>query len=244
MKFAVAHEHRDFFRKHHRIEFEALLSSKQQQLLVENIPTVLSSRLGIAPEKWDSIAPEKLFMVARDLWRANVSLKKVILQKFFAEIASELIEYKPLRIGYDQLYLSKPRFQASSEKSFYTEFLNKRHSLNEGSSLQGIACGLMLCLSHLFSESEEHQKTNELLLESPRLFSPKSGSGVFFSPDIPIPFEELTAHPGAIYLLIVYTKAYTIYSLQPNDPHTHDFKHLGYGIGDKLSDKLNPVIYR
>ncbi|QLH36192.1 MAG: hypothetical protein HWD61_08680 [Parachlamydiaceae bacterium] len=45
-------------------------------------------------------------------------------------------------------------------------------------------------------------------------------------------------------MLLAFADFRTVYILNENDPHTHTLKHLGYVFGDKLSDKLNPIVYR
>lgn len=233
MKFATASEHRDFFRKNHLIEFDHLLLPEQADLLVKGIENALAHRLKISPEKVKDTPSEKLFLAGRDLWRENVSVKKLILQSSFGEIASELIEEKPVRIAYDQLIPKKPNFVYSNKEEKYYSFLHTKHTLIEMSGLQGMLCGLMLRLSPSTQTAEP---------ATPSLFSNTMGSGVFFRPDIPIDF--LTLPQQSSYLLITYCRATTVYTLQQEDSHPHELKKYGYSFGDKLTDALNPVIFR
>jgi len=46
------------------------------------------------------------------------------------------------------------------------------------------------------------------------------------------------------YLMLVYTHPTAIYYLEEKDPKTHHLKSLGYVFGDRLNDKLNPIVYR
>lgn len=233
MNFAVDGKHRDFYRKQRWIEFEDLLSSNQLDLLNQEINKILSARLNTPLTYLSAFPTEKLFENGRDVWRGIQSLKKIILSKGLAEAASELIEYKPLRIGYDQFF--PVTGQSLAENSSYAVLLTKTLTLEEISCIQGVMCGLMLCIK----SSEQSNNENE----PSTIFSKIAGNGVVFAPDWPIPFHELKSHPDSRYLLIVYTTSKAVYRLQENDPHVYFFKQLGYNFGDKLSDTLNPLVY-
>lgn len=235
MKFAVAKEHRDFFRKHNRIEFEGLLPVEQRDKLLGAKATIISERLAAAG-KAKTLPVDAVFKVGYDLWRGNADAKKIILQKSFAEIASELIELKPLRIAYDQLLppLSSPSLAGSED---YREWLSSASTLNEISSVQGILCGLMLCLS------QPQDAAVAAPSEVPSIFATKAGNGVFFSPDAPLNFNELVNRQGYTYLMVVYTKSVSVYLKIDSDPHTNEFRRLGYNFGDRLSDRFHPLVY-
>jgi len=108
-------------------------------------------------------------------------------------------------------------------------------TLEDMSCIQGVLCGAIFCLSQP-AEQEE--------LPASTLFSTKVGNGVYFSPQMQIPFNELIDREGYTYLMVVYTKASAVYYFQEKDPHVHDFKHWGYNFGDRLSDRLNPLVYQ
>jgi hypothetical protein len=225
MRFAVASEHRQFFRKNQCIEFDGILNSEQALRLKQEIEKALSQRLGVTLEKLKEISPEKLFTEGRDLWRVSPSLRKLILQSSFAEIAADLVEKKPIRIGYDQFF----------PKKISRATMHESYSLNEMSCLKGIVCGFMLCIS----QTSDIKETPPL-----SLFSCKAGNGVYFHPDLALSFFPPPECQGNAYLLIVYCQETAIYYLQEKDPHTHALKHLGYIYGDKLSSAHHPIIYR
>lgn len=235
MKFAVASEHREFFQKERVIEFDALLNEKQLPQLLSALDEALAERLSIPINDIEGLSPGKLFMAGRDLWRANPLVKKLVAQKQLAEIASELIEQKPLRLGYDQLFPElRGRTYQSSVSDAYHQLLNTHLTLNEVSSIDGVLCGLMLCLKGDGTGPAE-PKT---------VFSNMPGNGVFFSPDAPLDFQHLTKHPLQRYLLIVYSRKSSFYKLNEQDPHTYALKHLGFSFGERLSDKSHPTIIR
>lgn len=241
MKYAVASEHLDFFKKNGVIEFEKLLNPTQLHSLVDGLQAALSSVLQVSPEKVPQLSSPTLFMAGRDLWRKNEAVRKIALSPILAKIASELIEYKPLRIGYDQFLFWTPKIHHvdRSDQSL-TEFLEGRSSLRETCSLQGVACGLMLCLE----DAKDKEETSAETGQNSGIYSFQAGNGIYFSPDTILDFGEFCRRQGQSYYLIIYTQKTAVYVLTPRDPNTHALKSVGYVFGDRLSDKLNPIIIR
>lgn len=230
MKFAVDSNHREFFYKHHAIEFEALLDEKQLASLSEHIRRALSLRL-----KGGTDTPENLFMAGRDLFREESAIRKIVTQRLFAEIASELTQQKPLRLGYDQFIPPPPAPETLNyTQSPYFQMLKSQPTLQEIGPLQGVICGMMICLKGGAWESTPDGPT----------FSRKAGNAVFLSPLALVDFADLMKASGCSYLLIVYVQANAVYILNPADPNTHALKSYGYSLGDKLTDKLNPILFR
>ncbi len=206
MHFAVDGKLRHFYQSQGCLELEELLSVSSAESLLKEAKAVLKKRASI--ESYSS---------SRDLWRESALIKKTTLSRPLAEVVSSLIEKRPLRIGYDELISSNAHLQSAT--------------LQEVSSLQGILCGVMLCLQAPSKEKE--------MADFP-LFSTTVGNGVVFSLDFVIKGpEEL----DGIYLLIVYTQSKAVYVFQENDWQFLSFKKLGYNFGDKLLDAFNPVIY-
>ena len=228
MHFSVVREHRDFFRKNHWLECEGVLSQDELGRAAQSISQALAKRLGVT----DSVRTpaDQVFAAGRDLRRETPALKKIVCSHFLGEIAGELIERKPLRLGYDML-LPAP-FADFLATGSYEEFIGKTPTLIEMSGIQGVLCGAMLCISGPSAEVETHG-----------LFSTVPGSAVYFKPDWPLPLHELRARKGHLYLLIVYVDPKAVYCRQEQDPHLHEFKRLGYQFGDRLTDTLNPIVY-
>lgn len=240
MKFATAKEHRDYFQKQGWIEFEDLLSNDQLILANQAIDQVLAARLSVPQDRLHLSSSEKFYLQGRDLWRSNLILRKLVTHTRFAEIAAELIEKKPLRLGYDQLFPARQQKPFSPESSqIYSNFLEKTLSLEMMSCLSEIACGLVLT----FNEKQESFSENHLM-EGANVFSNHAGNIIFFKPDLLINWNYLYAHLGQRFYLIVYTYPSAHYQLQSQDPHTHALKRLGYIFNDKLNDHLHPIIYR
>lgn len=232
MKSAVESEHRQYFRKNHHIEFDGLLTSVQVEEINTGLAEVLASRLHVKTPHAFQEPADQTFSVGRDLWRSNDVLRKYATSSRLAEIASELIEYKPLRLAYDQFYPSLhstvPPFLASTP---YRELIRQPRSLKEVSCVQGVLGGVILCLA---GDTENNHS----------LFTGKAGNGVFFSAETVLDFHELFQEKPHRYWMIVYTHPTSIYVLQEADPQTHEMKRAGYVFGDKLSEKLNPLVYR
>lgn len=201
MKFAVVGEHRFHFETHQNIEFEELLSNEQIDALNHAIDKTL-----------DGGDP---FTQGRDLWRHNPIIKQAVASRRLAEIAGQLVDKRPIRIGYVQLL----------EKGSYSQW-SEPVSLREISPFQGLVCGLFLCLQ----ESDEE--------ETP--FPVIPGSGLFVDSNQKIDFTTLPPR----YLLITYLEEVSLYIARDKDPLAHYLKPFGYNYGDRLKTRTHPLIYR
>lgn len=114
MKYALAKEHREFFAKNHYIEFEGLLT-------IEEITSLQRKIAQLLPKK------------QRDLWREDVDLQKIVLNRKLAEVASDLFKQSELRIAFDQ-------YQKESSPL----------SLQQRSSLHPLVAALAIPLDELF----------------------------------------------------------------------------------------------
>lgn len=213
INFSVVGEHRNFFRKHQWIECEELLSPKELSYIQEKI--------------------ENKEIAQRDLWRQEAPLKKIVLNKSLARVAAELTETRSLRFGYDQLLILPKK--THEEPTAYDLLLQQTLSLENISSIQGVICGVMLCVQADQSAHIDEQ-------DSP-IFSINPGNGVFFTPEFPIDFTTVHRRPGCTYLMIVYVQPTSVYYSQPHDPFCRHFQQLGYQFGDRLSEQLNPLVF-
>lgn len=232
MHFSINKEHRNFYSKNHWIEVEGIFKPSQIEALLSEIAQVMGQRLKQSPEQVLSTMPEKIFEHGRDLWRENSAIKRALFKKSLAEVVSELIEQKPLRFGFDQLFPAPDLPFVFKEG--YSELLSKSYTLKEMTCIQGVLCGAMICVKPPVSPE---------VIKSPGVFPINTGSITFLSPDFPLPFEELSQRSGALYIMTVYVQKSSVYTLEERDPHTHAFKQIGYALSDKLSDKLNPIVF-
>jgi hypothetical protein len=227
MKYAVDSEHRDFFQKHRFLELEELLTPKQLEEANAAIEAALKVRLSV--NQLDQQSAENLFMAGRDLWRQDQQLRKLICQRGLAEIASELISVKPIALAFDQLIVSPDLHPlVTADNRAYIDLMKTPTSLEEISSVQGLVCGLLLCLR----AGEPHP-----------LFPSVAGHGVYFDPKVPLDFGFLRRDRERRLLLIAYAEKSSYYYQQNNDPHLHYLKRFGYHFGDKLSIKHIPPVF-
>ena len=254
MKYAVDGDHRNFFQKHHRIEFDGLLSSEQIKACNTALNEVLCVRLSKTLANVNRLPSETLFMAGHDLWRAHPVIKKIVTQRTYGEVAAELFLQQPLRLAYDQLIIPPtPAIIQTEANPVYVELIEKGATLESMSGIQGIIGGLMLCLSDApikvepegeVKEKEEKEEEPENKLQETSLFANQAGNGVFFDNTVVIPFSELAERQNQRFLLIVYTQQVSVYVMQKTDPHLHHLKRFGYQFGDKLSIKHHPIIFR
>lgn len=201
MKFAVVGEHRFHFETHQNIEFEELLSKEQIDALNHAIDQTLDGR--------------DPFTEGRDLWRNNSIIKQTVANRRLAEIAGQLVDKRPIRIGYVQLL----------EKGSYSHW-SEPVTLRDIAPFQGIVCGLFLCL-----EESEKEETS---------FPVTPGSGLFVDPNQQIDFTKLPSR----YVLITYLEEVSLYIARDKDPLVHYLKSFGYNYGDRLLNTTHPLIYR
>jgi hypothetical protein len=220
MKYAVDVEHREYFQNNKLIEFDNLLSEEQVVEIQKAINETLLKRLGVSLAQFKNESSKNIFMAGHDLWRSSDEIKKLITQRKLAEYAAELTFQKHLRLGYDQLIFEK----------FFEDLMHP--NLQEISSIQGVVCGLMICLS---SSDTEQPSTS--------VFSSKSGNGIYFSSEFPIDFAALGNMKNQ-YLLIAYTSFTSVYVAQRLDPNANYLKKLGYNLGDKLRVKHHPIVFK
>ena len=224
MKFAIAKEHRDHFQRSGSIEFENFLSADQLSLFNQAIDQSLSKRLGALNNKKESL--DQQFLNGRDLWRGDEPLRKLIFQPYLAAVASELVEKRPIRLGYDQFFAVPQTSQLSaSQEGAYAHFLRQTASLEAISSIEGLLCGLMLCLSMAdpkFVHAED--------AEGADIFPTQAGHALFFQPQLAVNWGNLYRHPGQCYYLLVYTASLSQYRLNAGDPHAHALQAFGLYI--------------
>lgn len=240
IKFALAKEHRLHFERQQLLELEGILAPLQIHQLQEKINQVISH--SAPPKNWKRASVvERNFKEGRDLWRKDQAIRKLVTDKGLAKIASELLGGKFLRLGYDQLlsnvaFLNDP-LEVLPADSIYAPLLNKPTTLEEMSCIQGVLCGVCICLS-------SSETITESLLPQNSLFSNHLGNVVFFSADKSIDFSELKNCPSQEFLLIAYAAKTALYVPNEADAHQHALKKLSYVFGDRLTDELHPVVCR
>lgn len=205
MKFSVAKEHKHFYTQKGYIEFESLLTQSQLQQLkgvINGLPLKLSNH--------------------RDIWRSNLTVRRVATQDRLIEVAAELTDFQTLRLGYDHIWNNKT-----------LEIYPAETSLVESGSLQGVACGLIICLE----AGENIAETDSFNLPS------KPGSGMYVSPTMRLDFSK-GIEKGGHYILFAYAFSNAVFLKNPLDAYGISFRDMGYAYGDRLIDSRNPIVYR
>lgn len=225
MQFTITGEHRYYLDKHRKLDLEQVLPESKVENLKSALAGALRLRLG---DNWKLERSETLFVEGHDLHCTNEGLQKIISQRPWVAAFAELLDCRPLRLGFDQYYPANKSVNKVGEQP-YRDFLNKNYSLNESSCIRGICGGILICLE---APSEE-----TTLPKVP-------GDATLYLPDCPIPLAELN-NPGAgNYFLITYADTISLYVPNKSDPHMHTLKRWGYAFGDKLKEPHYPIIYR
>lgn len=221
MKFSVDSEQKSFFNKYHAIELESLLSEQD----------LISLNQGIQETLPKSLPAKEQFLQGRDLWRRSEQIKKVITHHRIVSLVYELVQEKPIRLGFDQFFP-----QIGEKENFYNEFFKGPLPFQSFSAIQDL-----LCLVLIYLKGDEIGPAD---IPNKNLFPAKPGNVVFFSPDYEIDFEQLSPRNNQSFLLVGFTRHHSQYLLIDKDPQRHYLKKLGYVFGDKLHDNLHPVLLR
>ncbi|MFS8563874.1 MAG: hypothetical protein LVR00_05990 [Rhabdochlamydiaceae bacterium] len=103
MQFTLAAAHQDFFTDHQHIEFNNIFSIEEIKILQDAIHEVLTQR---EQKIIETRSAKELFKAGRDVWRDHPAIKKIVLHKRLAKIASPLFQQPIIRIAYDQALCS------------------------------------------------------------------------------------------------------------------------------------------
>lgn len=154
----------------------------------------------------------------RDLWRLNEDVKKVVFSKRLIELAYDILQKKPLRIAFDQL------LESSQYEKQVTDFSTDLASLQD-----------LSCISNLEGFFLISLKTSvQLELEA--------GDGYFILPSTSLSLLKLP--DASHFFLIAFGSKFSQYLYEERDPQLHFLKSLGYVFGDKLNDRLHPILLR
>lgn len=149
-----------------------------------------------------------------NFWLKEPTWRREPFLRHAAETAAQLCSQKSAHLGFIEL-ISKGKICQSSLFNF-----------KSSSPFQGLFCGLVIAL-------EDYE-------EAPILpFPKKAGNGLFFFPSLT--FKESLA--PARSLLITFLEASSRFFCNRQDPHLAFWMERGYSAGDKLKERLNPLLY-
>lgn len=164
----------------------------------------------------------------RDLWRVDESVKKIVFSKRLVDVVFQLTQKKPLRLAFDQYIPEKSAALLDrNEQVPLFNYFGDEPAFQDKSSINSLV-GLLLLVLNGDEESSSIGK----------------GGGYFILPQAILSKEDLPFSPNQQFLLIGYADMHSQYLYQPLDPHGHFLKQLGYVFGDKLNDRLHPVLLR
>lgn len=166
-----------------------------------------------------------------DLWRENDSVKQIVFSRRLVNLVYELTNKKPLRIAFDHYLPEKSKgLLDTDKKSSVEEFFENSVSLQERVSINPLVGMFMLVLNTEASQDEETGIT--------------AGGGYFILPTSAFSFDELSLNPNQRLFLIGYGDSHSQYLYEERDPEVHFLKTLGYVFGDRLNDRLHPILFR
>lgn len=223
MKYRIDNAHREFFSTFRWIEFEELLTSRDLAEVNEAIDAALAARLAIPPERLNKQTPEALATAGRDIWRDSPRLQQCVCQRRFAEMMADLVEERPLRLAFDQAIVDWG-FE-NPETPFASQ------SLETMSSLRGLVGGLILCLKDATGPDIP-------------FFPKKAGNGICISPSLELPLNHIYHGAEQRYLIIAYGRAVTLFVHQSDSAYGAALRNMGYNYGDRLVDRVHPVVIR
>lgn len=225
MKFAIDSEQRDYFRKMGFIPFADLLNKQELSLLNAGINEALKD----GAEK----RPGSNAYIGRDMWRKDDRIKNIVFSKRLIELAYAIVDKKPLRIAFDQYFAVETKPKAPLMLSF-----SETASIQQQSCISHLQGLFLICIQNDVPRATAEQK------EDSPFDALVQGSGIFLNPANPYPFAALAKTDMRRFLLIAYGDNYSQYLAQPADPQGHFLKSLGYVFGDRLNDRLHPIVYR
>lgn len=221
----------NFYHKFHHLELESFFADERLGILQTAVKDEIKKRLGQAPSN-----TSEAYMGGRDLWRDNTAIRQLVCNRDLALCATKLSQQPSLVLAFDQLLFTP---LADNIAPF-----DHPHTLQEISNVSSLACGLVINLCDCETTDGELSLSVEedLSMLTPTPHNP--GSILFFSPEMPLNFQDLFATPSQTHLLIAYANVKPLYIQNKIDPHAHALKKLGYGLGDHLATKTHPLLIK
>lgn len=223
MRLFVDQRSRQYFAEHGYIHFENLLSEKQLSAAAEASALLVARKMpqltGLKPR-----SPDDVMTRGAGLAITDDTLGRLVRSRHLAEVAYEMTNASPLRLGRDLL------LTGASSPATLPLFTGPR-SLSDVVCYQGMACAALIRLTGESSAEDT-------------IIPPTPGAGVFLGPDTQLDFAALTADVESTFLLIIYLTKRAVYVASDLDPTPHADKELGYAIGDRIGDKGHPTVWR
>jgi hypothetical protein len=186
MKLSVSSQQHEYFQAQHLIVFEGVLTSEEISELEANIDKALAVKLKRTVDQVWREPADKIFLAGLNLWQSSIPIRKLITSTRLSSVASQLLNQKPMRMGYD-LYI----------KPGNAHFLEPLRPFNEICCIQGLLGGILICL--------EGQKAGNMAVFGPEL---QIDASKIFDGN---PFLLVTyAHPMSLFIRRVSDPMYLV----------------------------------
>ena len=230
MKLSIESQHRDFLRDNFYIEFEALMTPAHVQELREATADSCAKQATRATLDLRRFSALELFRCGRDHWRQSDSVRRWATRKQFAEVFADLVMRPKIRLACTQVIggCKEPGLAGSGQAL-------PGETLADICSIQGLLGAVILCLEPFEDEAPEGDTC---------LLPQQVGNAVFVLPEAVIGLQSVNQRRGGRFLVIAYGDNRCVYVRRESDPLTHWLKALGYVYGDRLNDRLNPMLIR
>lgn len=206
MKVFITDQHRLHFKEKGLIAFEGLLSKEKAVQWYELSNKALGSQSSIPG--------------GRMLWRQEPAIFSLVRSHHFGQIAADLVNYRPLRLGVDGFFAG-----------FEPTVSNKNVPLQDIIPYSSPLCGLLIRLKGVGKDTDAYCIPKNI------------GDGVFLSVSAEINVRDLLTGSDA-FVLLSYVSETSRYIHRDLDPHRHSEKRDGYASGDRLKDREHPILYR
>ena len=220
MQYLTTSAQISYFRNNGWIEFSDLLSKEEASKALFSCEKILHKRLSIPVTEIFHKDQKSLTMSARDLFRADIFLAKIVKRRMFAQIASQLTDTSFIRLAFDQVFLA-----TKEENPFFSSQL----PIEKHFCFQAPIGFLLVRLT----DAKEETITS---------LPSKQGNAIFVHPEYPFDFNTLFSLSSQLFLLIGYADAKTQYIQNKEDLHTNSLKSLGYAFGDNLKEPMHPIV--
>lgn len=203
----------DFFRSHHCLEIQNLVLPSHLEAL-ESLTSDISGE-----------SNGELWLDGKKKAQSNIDLLKILHKMALGEIAHQIFQKRPLRLGSAQFLLTK---------SYSDPLFKEPQTIEKINALTPILGGASICIR------SSHKQSSEI----PQLDLQTPGHIIFFNETYPLDFEKLLSQEHLTLLIVCFVPRYVRYKYTALDPIVHHLKKEGFAFGDLLPETICPYLYR
>jgi hypothetical protein len=267
MRYAIALDYRKFFNETGLFLVEELFPEPLCAQILASAKLVVKKRVPSAMDNrriGDKLGrkEEMNIRLSRDIWRDDLSLRRILLQPQFCQLVQDLFGISKTKLAFDHLFSADDFLSDGKERSVQS---NLACSFAEGSSIQGVIGGMIICLSapkvanNLVELNQSRESADPITADENRklvierddegrpihqfVLPQKVGSALYFKSSLPVDIEAQVTQAGGNYLLVAYGFDPLIYIHNSKDVANHYLKELGYVFGDRLKESTHPLLH-